>query len=181
MTDVLAIDLATRCGWARGIVGGVPSSGSVDFAKNVSSSSNATFARALTWFSEFLEPKPRPDVIYIERMLSPMAKVGFTTADTRDRLAGLHGIARAVAYLRGIYDIEVADVQDVRGHFINERKLKRHIAKRETVEKCRALGWPCEGDDAADALALWSYACGRIDPQTALQVSPLFNKKLRSA
>ena len=178
MTDIFALDVATTCGWARGPVGGVPMSGAINFARK-ESSDNAVFANALSWLSVVLEPKPRPDLIVIEALLPPQAMKGHTSRAVRDRLAGLHGIVRAVAFLRGIYRIETATVGDVRGHFINDHACKRQEAKRETVEKCRALGWPCDDDNAADALAVWSYACGMIDPQTALQVSPLFNPALR--
>lgn len=180
MTDILALDLATTCGWARGCVGAVPASGSILFAR-AQASDNAVFAAALTWLSGVLEPKPRPDLIVIEALLPPQAMKGHTSRAVRDRLAGLHGIVRAVAFLRGVYRIETAAVGDVRGHFINDRACKRKEAKRETVEKCRALGWPCDDDNAADALAVWSYMCGLIDPATALQVSPLFNRNLRGA
>jgi hypothetical protein len=41
------------------------------------------------------------------------------------------------------------------------------------------LGWQAVDNNAADALAAWSYACSIIDPTQALKVSPLFNKQLR--
>lgn len=177
--DILALDIATTCGFARGRVGEVPTSGSISFTKRAGSSDNAVFANALAWLSDLLEPQPRPDMLVVEALLPPTAMKGHTSRAVRDRLAGLHGIVRAVAHLRGIYRITEAKVSDVRGHFINDRACKRIAAKRETIEKCRALGWPCDNDNAADALATWSYACGLIDPQTALQVSPLFNRQLR--
>jgi hypothetical protein len=179
MTEILALDIATTTGWARGRVhGGAPMAGSVCFAKSANSSDNAIFGNALAWFSGFLEPQPRPDFLIIEAMLPPDAMKGSTNRATRDRLAGLHGIFRAVAHLRGIYDISVVSVGDVRGHFIGDRGAKRHIAKCETIERCRRLGWLAEDEHAADALATWSFACGLIAPETALRVSPLFNRKL---
>jgi hypothetical protein len=177
---ILALDIATTTGWARGRIGEVPMSGSVTFARKAGSSENAIFASALTWLSTFLEPASRPDMLVIEALLPPTAMKDHTSRAVRDRLAGLHGIMRAVAHLRGIYRIDEAKVGDVRGHFIGHRACKRKIAKRETVAKCRALGWPCEDDNAADALAVWSYACGLIDPMTALKVSPLFLRKVAS-
>ena len=88
-------------------------------------------------------------------------------------------IVRAVAYLRGIYQIEAYAVNDVRGHFLGERGLPRIDAKLAAIERCRKLGWQCLNDNEGDALALWSFACAKVDPTTALMVSPLFNRALR--
>ena len=114
-------------------------------------------------------------------MLSPEAMVRKTSRDVRDRLAGLHGVVRAVAFLRGVYQIQDAGVGQVRAHFIGERNLKRDVAKREVLLRCRQLGWRADDDNAADALALWSYAAALIDPNHALQLSPMFNEQLRAA
>jgi crossover junction endodeoxyribonuclease RuvC len=176
MTDILALDIATRSGWARGIVGATPIAGSVCFAKHDDSSDNAIFANALAWISELLKPEPRPQRLVIEAMLSPLAMKGETSRAVRDRLAGLHGIVRAVAYLRGIYDIRTVAVADVRWHFIGANP-RRARAKHDTLEVCRRLGWLAEDDNAADALALWSHACACLAPVTALKVSPLFHRR----
>jgi hypothetical protein len=178
MTDILALDIATVTGWARGRVGSTPASGSIRFGK-AGASENAIFAHAIKWVAEMLDPQPRPDVLMLEEMLPPGAKVGFTTTWTRDRLAGLHGIVRGVAHLRSVFDIRAVSVGNIRQHFIGERHLKRHKAKPAIVEHCRQLGWPCADDNAGDALAAWSYACSLIDPAQGLLVSPLFNKQLR--
>jgi hypothetical protein len=210
MTDVLALDIATVTGFAWGRIGwqcascdstktiaeirelgGLsccperkmqlipPIAGSRRFGK-AGASDNAVFGDALKWIADILEPQPRPDLLILESMLPPGAKLGHTSTEVRDRLAGLHGIIRGVAYRRGIYQIAEYSVGDVRQHFLGERKFKREIAKRETVRRCQMLGWPVEDDNAADACALWSFAAALIEPQHALQLSPLFNKQLRA-
>jgi hypothetical protein len=178
VTDILALDLATTTGIARGIVGGTPVADTIAFAKHAGASNEAVFARALSWVSTYLQADA-PHLIFVEAMLPPDAMKNATSRAVRDRLAGLHGIIRGVAYLRGTYRIEAATVGDIRGHFLGARGLRRDAAKRATVERCRALGWRCENDNEGDALALWSYACAQVDPTTALQMSPLFNKALR--
>lgn len=178
MTEVLALDLATTTGWARGPVGGVPISGSVRFGKR-EASANAVFGRAIEWLADLLKLEPKPTMIAIEAMLPPNAKTGYTNTETRDRLAGLHGIVRGVAHLRGVYNIEAHPVGAIRQHFIGERSLKRAKAKTAIVTRCRELGWPCDDDNAGDALATWSFACALIDPAQGLRVSPLFNRRLR--
>jgi hypothetical protein len=172
MTDVLALDIATTTGFARGLVGGKPQAGSVTFGRG--ESKNQVYANALTWFSGLLEPLPRPDLIAIEDMLPPQAMKGETSRAVRDRLAGLHGIMRAVAHLRGIHRIEAVTVSTIRAHFIGDRTLRRIDAKAAVIERCRMLGWQCRNDNEADALALWSCACGMLRPETALRVTPLF-------
>lgn len=177
---ILSLDIATVTGWAKGRVGDMPIGGSIRFGKR-DASNNAIFAHALSWVSRELEPTPRPDILIIESMLSPDAKIGFTNRDTRDRLAGLHGVVRAVAHLRGVYDISEAGVSQVRAHFIGHSNLKRDAAKMLVMERCVELGWSACDNNAGDAFALWSYAAGLIDPEWALHLSPLFNRKLRSS
>ena len=178
--DILALDLATRAGWCRGRVGETPIAGSIRFGQR-DASDNAVFGHCLSWLSRELEPQPRPDLLILEAMLPPGAKLGYTNTNVRDRLAGLHGVVRAVAFLRGIYQIAEYSVGDVRAHFIGDRSLKRHEAKARTVQTCRLLGWQVADDNAGDACALWSFAASIIDPDQALKLSPLFNKQLRAA
>jgi hypothetical protein len=180
MTDILALDLATITGWARGRVGETPTSGSIRFGTR-EASDGAVFAHVIGWISKLLEPEPRPDIIALEAMLPPGAKVGQTNSSTRDRLAGLHAIVRGVAHIRGAGEIEIAcySVGDIRHHFIGERSLKRAQAKQTILARCQMLGWPAVDNNAGDALAAWSFACSIIDPAQALKVSPLFNQRLR--
>jgi len=174
---VLALDVATVTGWARGRVGDMPVSGSIRFG-SPGASENAVFAHALTWISTVLEPQPRLDLLMIEGLLPPDAMKGSTTRQVRDRLAGLHGVVRAVAFLRGVYEIAQVSVGDVRMHFLGDRKLKSAAAKQETIRRCKALGWPVTDDNQADALAVWSFACGLIDPAHSIRLSPLFNRAI---
>lgn len=175
---ILALDIATTTGFARGRVGEKPIGGSIRFGRP-GASSNAVFGRCLQWIAKELEPEPRPNILIVESMLSPDAKVGFTSRDVRDRLAGLHGIVRAVAHLRGVYDISEAGVGQVRAHFIGASNLKRDAAKSQVLMRCDQLGWDASDDNAGDAFALWSYAAGLLDADWALRLSPLFNPDLR--
>jgi hypothetical protein len=177
MTDILALDLATVTGFARGLVGEMPTSGSIRFGA-YGSNNNVVFANAIKWISQLLEPQPRPRILIMESMLPPDAMKGKTNRGTRDRLAGLHGIMRGVAHLRGIREITEVSVSDVRGHFIGHRGAKRDLAKSETRERCKRLGWGDVDADAADACAVWHFACSLIDPRLALQTSPLFERRI---
>lgn len=178
MTLILALDLATVTGFARGRVGEIPTAGSIRFGKH-GVRDHVIFGDAIHWMNATLHDPP--DMLIVESMLSPLAMRNETSRAVRDRLAGLHGIVRGIAHLRGVGEIAEASVGDVRGHFIGDRSLKREAAKRAVMERCKALGWTAPDDNAGDALALFSYACALIDPTWALQVSPLFNRKLRVA
>lgn len=175
--EILALDLATTTGWARGSPElEIPMSGFVRFG-TAESSANSIFGAALTWFSDFMRSEPRPTMLVLEALLPPQAKLGATSTAVRDRLAGLHGIARSVAHLRGIYEISTANVLDVRQHFC----FDRHAGKQGVFDKCRMLGWPVKDLNQSDACAIWSYACGLVRPDTALRVSPLFRRKVAGA
>ena len=175
-TDIIAFDIATVTGWARGLVGGVPTSGTVSFG-NKDASHNAIFGNALRTFAQMLEREPRPEILVMEALLP--AEV-LSNADTRNLLAGLQGICRGVAHMRKIYNIGVVNVGDVRQHFISYRHAPRDRAKRDTILRCKQLGWGDVTDDAADALACWHFACSLIKPELALETSPLFNRRLRA-
>jgi hypothetical protein len=168
---ILGLDLATITGWCKGRPDEIPRFGSIRFGK-VDASPNAVFGAALQFFSEFLQDEP-PDFIMLEKMLPPMARKGATNRGTRDRLAGLHGILRGVAFLRGCYDIAEVSVLDVRQHFCGAR----NVHKERVFDQCRMLGWAVQDNDAADACATWSFACGLVQPETALAVTPLFGKR----
>jgi hypothetical protein len=175
--DVLAVDLATNCGWCRGKVGAVPVFGSLRFGKH-NSRDAAIFADALSWISHLLQPAPRPDLLVLEMLLPVSAWGGQSQQTTFERLAGLQSIMLGVAHLRGIAEISTASVPDVRAHFIGERRMKRKPAKQAVMERCRRLGWEVRNDNEGDACALWSFACSLIDPRLALNVVPLFNRRL---
>jgi hypothetical protein len=174
---ILGLDIATRCGHALGRLGETPVAGSIRFGYSTTDE-NVVFAAALDWFSQFLQPFPRPDVVMIEAMLPVDAMRGKTQRHVRDRLAGLHGVIRAVASLRGVGKIEVCSVADVREHFIGQRGAKRAIAKAEVMRRCLRMGWECKDDNAGDALAVWSFGCALIDPASALRLTPLFNRSI---
>lgn len=177
-TSILALDIATRTGFAIGHIGGQPTGNSIRFG-NASNNDDIIFGAAIAWLADYLTPHPRPDVLAIEAMLSPAAMGRMrNSAAVRDRLAGLQGALRGTASLRGIKRVYLCDVGDVRMHFIGTRTLKREAAKNATMAQCQRLGWACRDDNAADALAVWSYACARIDPSTALRTTPLFNREL---
>jgi Holliday junction resolvasome RuvABC endonuclease subunit len=183
MTDILALDIATRTGFARGPIGpdGPVKCGSVRFAKKPGASHLAICGHALEWAIETLKP-PLPDIVAIEALLPPLVIKGRSNVD-HDLLAHLHGIIMGVCFARKIFKVHKHSVSSIRSHFLNGLHVAKGEAKVVVLRKCKSLGW-LESDpdaDAADAAALWSYQASLIDPEQAIRVSPLFERRRRSS
>jgi hypothetical protein len=168
---ILALDLATNTGFAFGDTAWLkPEFGSIRFGSR-GASYPAIFAAALSWASErFLEWQP-DRIVYEE----PLQFRGGRSRGGNDELAhGLPAIMMAVAHLRGCFEIRHATPKQIRLHFIGENP-KREVAKRKTIVRCRQVGWNVEDDNAADACALWSYACGlsKFEAMVAPKSQPL--------
>jgi hypothetical protein len=174
MTDILALDIATTCGFARGPVGAcAPRCGSVRFSKP-GASQNAICGRALEWIIDTLTP-PLPDIVAIEDLLPPHVTRGKSNED-HDLLAHLHGIVMGVCFMRGVFKVHKYAVGRVRAHFIDLKSCRRGEAKLMVQERCKSLGWLDQADgDAADAAAVWSFQAALLDPNHIVRISPLFN------
>lgn len=171
---ILALDLATTMGWAKGPPGGVPTYGSFRLASKGACHS-AILWRFGEWLIEQTKRDDKPDVIAYEAPILP--RYGSTNADTLALLAKLAGVADFVAYGRSYFDnrLRVVPVGTWRGYFIGRAKHTSKQAKDLTIRKCKLLKWDPKDDNAADALGLWSYVCGQIDPRASLKVTPLFS------
>ena len=179
MTDVLALDIATTTGWARGAIGtAAPLCGSVRFAR-AGASHSAIVGNALQWAIDLTKSPPLPDVVAIEALVPPQAIRGKTNVD-HDLLAMLHGVIMGALFLRGVYRVHRYPVQTIRSHFIDLAACGRGQGKVMVQDKCRALGWVTDYEinhDAADALACWSYQVALLDPEHTIRISPLFRRR----
>lgn len=170
LPTILSLDIATRAGWAFGRPGEYPRSGSVRLAPP--GSSNGTIGRGmLRWLTDFITVN-QPSMIYYEVPLDPRHMGKKTTFATARILLGLPFLVETVAEARGIFKLREAGVQDVRKHFCG---TPRPADKKAAVlARCRQLGWRPEDDNAADALALWDFACAIEAPGAAIATAPLF-------
>jgi hypothetical protein len=157
---ILALDIATRMGWALGAPGTVPSTGSVTFGSN-DASNGARFHHAAQWAVKMFNEND-VDILTIEDQLSPQA---FKHRQAAKLLYGFPAVIKERAYERGIYDVE-RSVADVRGLFIRRRHLKSADAKAAVMRRCRQLGWDVCDHNAADACALWAYECSLLKGAT---------------
>jgi hypothetical protein len=153
---ILALDIATRMGWALGAPGEVPTSGSALFGSD-GASNPARFHHALRWaIGRFRDDGGQIERIAIEDQLDPRA---FSHVQGAKLLYGYPAIIISIAYECGYCNIVEHAVRDVRGLFVNRRNLKTDAAKAAVMRRCAQLGWQVEDHNAADACALWAYEC----------------------
>ncbi|WP_099863801.1 hypothetical protein [Pararhizobium haloflavum] len=174
--SILALDIASNCGWAEGEPGEEPRFGSVRLAPDGSSQA-AIFGGMIQFLGSRLQAF-RPRTIVFEAPELFRLRSGKATRHTIEVLFGLPAVMQGVAYRMGVHDLQEATSNDVRGFFIGKRNLKRAEAKREVVAACRRRGWDVKNDDEADALALWSFMSAVKVPELRLQTpkAPLFKE-----
>lgn len=171
---ILALDVASEFGWAEGPIGGTPISGTARFAPKGSSRA-AVFAGAIQWAADRFAVS-RPRAIWMEvPNLHGIAK-GKSSVDVMRMLLGLPAIIEGVALRRGIYTIKTCSAADVRHYFLGQRNIPGDQAKRLVCQRCDALGWSYSDHNAADALALWAYACEKEHPGSMPALMPLWTK-----
>lgn len=162
---VLAFDLATSTGVALGHAGQTPRAWSVDLGKERGHA--ARFSKALRMV-RLLTDDFKPDLIAVE------APVG--GPKTSHFLVGLSACVTGEAMNQGVRCEKFA-INEIRKHFLGKHltvkhfpHLKSHQAKaeikRSVMNRCALLGWHVPNDDAADAAALWDYACAKHHPTT---------------
>jgi len=174
MTDpILALDLASRSGWALGVPGARPLSGSIRFAREGHSMA-AHFAGCRDWLDAFVAVN-KPRVVIFEAPIAPSFMIGHTTTTTARALLGLIGMVEGTLYGRG-FDVREASVSDVRRFFLGSARIKSKDAKAATVRRCVELGWRPADDNAADALALWAYMISILSPADGVKLLPLFGR-----
>lgn len=171
---ILALDIATQTGWAYGAPGEVPRAGTIVFGGQGSSLGKAGRGM-MRWFSDFLKLFPT-DTIYFEAPFDPRHMGMKTNMNTSRKLLGFAFMLEALAEAKGIFDISECEVKDVRKHFIGCNP-KNDKGKELVQTRCRQLGWKFDSADAADALAVWSYACAIVAPKTAIATTPLFQPR----
>lgn len=171
----LALDIASRCGVAEGLPGERPRLFSVDFKKSADDEMEDICSRGVLWIAERLKVD-HPALVIVEAPIPAAAMNGNTNANTTALAFGLLGAIAGCIRCKGI-PVRRANIQRVRKHFIGRGNLPGDEAKRRVAQQCRALGWDAPNHDAADAAAVWSWACSQFAPAKAQRVEPLFIQK----
>lgn len=168
---ILALDVATTSGWAYGRPGEVPRSGTIRFAP--AGSTNARVGcGALRWFTDFLKLNP-VDAVFYEAPFDPRHMGGKTNFSTTRTLVGLPFLIDTMCEAKGIARLREVTVGDARKHFLG-RGVRGDKGKDEVQQRCAQLGWRFDSPDAADACAVWSFACAVIAPDASVATAPLF-------
>lgn len=166
---ILALDIATVTGWALAKPDKPPRFGTVRFGKQGGSRA-ACYREFRLWIENFTLPRKIELIVY-ESPAAPMIMYGRTNIETIKRLIGL--CEHLEEWADGVCELREASVQQVRAHFIG-RNIKSAMAKAQTIERCRELGWDVNNDNEADACALWSYQVSCLRPDIAITMTPLF-------
>lgn len=151
---ILALDIATTTGWAEGLPGERPVSGSIRLAPPGSSHA-AVYGAMLAFLGARLSAF-RYRMVIFEAPLDPRWKGAMTNTNTARLLLGLPAVVEAVAYQTGHMPRE-ATSGDVRKHTLGCRP-KAAEAKPMVIAKAREMGFDPRDDNEADALMLWHYA-----------------------
>lgn len=155
----LAFDIASKTGVAHGRAGSKPSAFAVDLGK---ASDEERFSKALRMTAAYID-RFKPDLVAVE------APVG--GRDANALLIGLAACVKGEAARHGCRVVEYFPAT-VRKHFLGKALTSRDFPalskaaakkaiKGAVMDRCRLLGWEVETGDAADAAALWDYACSK--------------------
>lgn len=164
---VLALDVATRTGWAAGRICSTPVWGTQQFGRG-KSNGDVLYAYRI-WLLEKID-EVQPELICFESPFMPtvdsqFAQEGARNALTVRRLFGFAGITEATCVERHIRCYE-ARPSEIIHHFIGGRvPKKREEKKAAAVAMCKRLGFDVADDDEADAVALWCYAESIFEPK----------------
>ncbi len=152
---ILAFDIASTTGVAFGAAGDKPKAWAVTLGAG-----DERYAKAIRMCGAYVD-RFAPDLVVIE------APVG--GRDANALLIGLACCVKGEAIRRGLR-VEEYFPATVRKHFMGKALTardfpgKNHGAAKKAIKgavmaRCIALGWEVQSHDAADAAALWDYAC----------------------
>ena len=157
---ILALDLATRTGFAYGEIGApVPVFGARTFR---SDEPGEAIARFRGWLSAMIF-NVKPTRIAFESPYINPHKVNMMVIR---RLAAMAEFTLATAWELKI-DIREHRPSEITKFFTGRANMKREEKKRVTIDMCHRYGWQTLDDDAADALALWAMIEASIDAGAA--------------
>jgi Holliday junction resolvasome RuvABC endonuclease subunit len=148
--SLLALDLATRLGWAFRSAERRVTHGSHKLPETAEDVGR--FLNAYDLYLNDLITFHGPTIVAYE---APWVGPD-THQNTARKLLCLAGHTEFVCRRRQI-ECREGNIPAVRKHFIGKGNAKRDEAKRLTMEVCRRRGWSPKNDDEADALALLDY------------------------
>jgi crossover junction endodeoxyribonuclease RuvC len=174
---ILALDIATRCGWAAGLPGATPEWGSRLFRSDEGGTGQVV-SMFRAWLGEMCSDlRPRQIVFESPWMPHPGGSMPMNIGTLR-RLYAMVETSASVAFERRISIYETPTAQatkfltgrarwGVKGDTYDEARAKKKAA---VIAACLRHGWDVKGDeDAADGLAIWCAAEDQLAPDLATQ------------
>ena len=168
-TSILALDLATRVGWAR-------------WHKRVTSFGSKQLPSAGELVGRYLDYFDRWFLVQLAEVMPAMVIfdppwVGPKTGQDAARcLIGLASVVEMRCYQQEIACRE-AHNQTVLKHWTGQGGGKRKDKKARTIAACNARGFHPRNDDEADALAILDYAAHCLGIKTDIPEGPLFGAR----
>jgi hypothetical protein len=167
---VLALDLATRSGFAVDGPNTCPPIAGTYTLASKGSARGLSFLRFSEWLYEMIGAHDVGLVAYEAPIFGnvPMNK------NTGTLLIGLGAMCEMMATSRNVAYFS-AHIQTVRAHFVGAGRPAK--PKEAVMGRCRMLGWDVPDHNAADAAAVWAYTKARFDKGFRLEAAtPLFAK-----
>jgi hypothetical protein len=153
VSGTLALDLATRSGWAFGSPGCRPACGSIDLPRGGGTAALGAVNAALADALGDLLKMHKPTRLIFE---APAMHMAGRSPHTARLLIYLAGVTELVAYRWSLPCFE-AQVQTVRAKLAIKRREGEQW-KPAVIRWCQAQGWQPRDDNQADALALLAYS-----------------------
>lgn len=161
MTSFLALDLATRLGWAHWAPGLlVPVSGARQDAGH--SNLGLFLDRYERWLLDKMAALD-PEIVVFE---APIVSKKTTLAVTR-KLFYLQAVTELCCRRPVGRRCFSANVGAIRAHFVGSAKGKSDVIKRLIQDQCRRRNWPFADDNEADALAVLDYTLAQMTKELA--------------
>ena len=172
---IMAFDIATHTGVAFGIVGETPRSTTIDLGQGKSQA--LRFAKAIKT-TKHLITRYKPDLVVYEAPIGGKFSSQF--------LVGLAACVTGQASIECKKPPVKLNIGAVRKHFLGRNVTTRDFPgmskanakkaiKQVVIGRCTLLGWKVDSDDAADACALWDYACAHYAKAQAAPLGGLFH------
>lgn len=161
---ILALDPATKTGFAQGDAGAVPRSGSVRLKRPDEEPGVAAFNVLAFLRDRFVLDKP--DLVACEHWLAPVAMKG---QDAMILQLMVHGVIAAVCRAYSVR-LETVPVQTWRRHYIGKAHGgERGESKRMVLARAKALRHlppECFDDNQADAVGIFDWASAHFARRT---------------
>lgn len=156
MTDILFLDLARKTGWARGVAGEKPASGSIDLGEP---GDGGLIVGALgAWLVEHRRAHGVPDLVGIERWMLNPKMLQIKQIESSLRLNGaVHAIMGGVYHVR-IVELAAATIRKAvcgQANAGDRKATKAMVCRTMTLRGLLPAG--SADDDRGDALAGWVY------------------------